>query len=142
MLFSLLIYEICNSFFRTFNCAPIPHFLDTAEGLGKKKQRPGRSVLTQGRHRWSTACVMLGPHKIQILSLCTCVCMWIRHIYTHTYGLPSRLSSKESASNAGDLGSVPGSGRSPGKGKGSPLQCSRLGKPSILAQKRLEGYSL
>ena len=33
---------------------------------------------------------------------------------------------KESACNAGDLGSVPGSGRSPGEGKGYPLQCSGL----------------
>ena len=33
---------------------------------------------------------------------------------------------KESARNAGDLGSIPGSGRSPGEGKGYPLQCSGL----------------
>ena len=34
--------------------------------------------------------------------------------------------------NAGDLrdaGSIPGSGRSPGEGYGSPLQCSRLENP-------------
>ena len=31
---------------------------------------------------------------------------------------------KESASNAGDPGSIPGSGRSPGEGKGYPLQYS------------------
>ena len=30
--------------------------------------------------------------------------------------------SKESACNAGDLGSIPGSGRSPGEGNGNPLQ--------------------
>ena len=29
---------------------------------------------------------------------------------------------KEPASNAGDLGSIPGLGRSPGEGKGYPLQ--------------------
>ena len=34
--------------------------------------------------------------------------------------------SKESACNAGHPGSIPGSGRSPGKGNGNPLQCSRL----------------
>ena len=37
--------------------------------------------------------------------------------------------SKESACNAGDLGSVPGSGRSPGEGNGNPLQDSCLGNP-------------
>ena len=33
---------------------------------------------------------------------------------------------KESASNAGDPGSIPGSGRSPGEGTGNPLQYSCL----------------
>ncbi|CAN0551950.1 unnamed protein product, partial [Rangifer tarandus platyrhynchus] len=37
--------------------------------------------------------------------------------------------SKESAFNSGDLGSVPGSGRSPREGKGNPLQYSCLGNP-------------
>ena len=36
------------------------------------------------------------------------------------------LASKESSCNAGDLGSIPGLGRSPGEGKGSPLQYSAL----------------
>ena len=36
---------------------------------------------------------------------------------------------KESACNAGDLGSIPGSGRSPGEGNGNPLQCSYLENP-------------
>ena len=37
--------------------------------------------------------------------------------------------SKESARNAGGLGSIPGSGRSPGEGNGNPLQYSRLENP-------------
>ena len=37
--------------------------------------------------------------------------------------------SKESACNAGDLGLIPGSGRSPGEGNGSPLQYSCLENP-------------
>ena len=35
-------------------------------------------------------------------------------------------AGKESASNAGDLGLIPGLGRSPGEGKGIPLQYSGL----------------
>ena len=31
--------------------------------------------------------------------------------------------------NAGDADSIPGSGRSPGKGNSNPLQYSRLGNP-------------
>ena len=44
-------------------------------------------------------------------------------------GLPWWLSGKESACNAGDSGSIPGSGRSPGEGNGHPLQYSCLGSP-------------
>ena len=41
-------------------------------------------------------------------------------------GLPHRSTSKESACNAGDPGSIPGLGRSPGEGKGYSLQSSGL----------------
>ena len=42
------------------------------------------------------------------------------------YSVPDSLVGKESACNAGDSGSIPGSGRSLGEGKGYPLQCSGL----------------
>ena len=41
-------------------------------------------------------------------------------------GFPCGSAGKESACNAGDLGSIPGLGRSPGEGKGYPLQYSGL----------------
>ena len=44
-------------------------------------------------------------------------------------GFRDGTATKESAWNAGDTGSVPGSGRSPRGGNGSPLQCSCLGNP-------------
>ena len=37
---------------------------------------------------------------------------------------PDGSDGKESACNAGNLGSIPGSGRSPGEGNGNPLQYS------------------
>ena len=43
-----------------------------------------------------------------------------------TGGFPGGSAGKESICNAGDLGSIPGWGRSPGKGNGYPLQCSGL----------------
>ena len=43
--------------------------------------------------------------------------------------LPLGLSGEESACSAGDMGSIPGSGRSPGGGNGSPLQHSFLENP-------------
>ena len=41
-------------------------------------------------------------------------------------GFPESSVGKESACNAGDLGCIPGLGRSPGEGKGYPLQYSVL----------------
>ena len=41
-------------------------------------------------------------------------------------GFPCGSASKESACNAGDLGSIPGLGRSPGEGNGYLLQYSGL----------------
>ena len=43
-------------------------------------------------------------------------------------GLPWWLNGKVSTCNAGDLGSIPGSERSPGEGSGNPLQYSCLGE--------------
>ena len=37
-------------------------------------------------------------------------------------GFPFGSAGKESACNAGDMGSIPGLGRSPGEGKGYPVQ--------------------
>ena len=45
------------------------------------------------------------------------------------YYLPGSSDSKASACNAGDLGSIPGSGRSPGEGNGNALQYSCLENP-------------
>ena len=47
-----------------------------------------------------------------------CVCVYI--------GFPGDSDSKEYACNAGDLGSVAGSGRSPEEGNGNTLQYSCL----------------
>ena len=46
---------------------------------------------------------------------------------------------KESACNAGDLGSIPGLGKSPGEGNGNPLQYPCLEKSH--GQRSLGGYS-
>ena len=44
-------------------------------------------------------------------------------------GFPRRSFGKESVCNAGDPGSIPASGRSPGEGNGNPLQYSCLENP-------------
>ena len=54
------------------------------------------------------------------------------HIHIYIYititksGFPGGSDSKESAYNVGDLGSIPGLGRTPGEGNGNPLQYSCL----------------
>ena len=47
----------------------------------------------------------------------------------HILGFPGGSDSKESTCNVGDLGSIPGSGRSLGGGHGNPLQYSGLENP-------------
>ena len=44
-------------------------------------------------------------------------------------GFPGGSEVKASACNVGNLGSIPGSGRSPGEGNGKPLQYSCLENP-------------
>ena len=44
-------------------------------------------------------------------------------------GFPGGSKVKASACNVGDLGLIPGSGRSPGEGNGNPLQYSFLENP-------------
>ena len=62
-------------------------------------------------------------------------CKWLRWMPTHTencvignkpQAFPHSSVGKESTCSEGDLGSIPGLRRSPGKGKGYPLQCSGL----------------
>ena len=52
--------------------------------------------------------------------------------------LPWWLSGKESTCHVGEVGSTPGSGRSPGGGTGNPLQCSCLENPMDRGAWRLQ----
>ena len=45
------------------------------------------------------------------------------------HDFPDGSDTKASAYNAGDSGSIPGLGRSPGEGNGTPLRCSCLENP-------------
>ena len=51
------------------------------------------------------------------------------HMYTYG-GFPGSSDGNESACSVGDLGLIPGLGRSPGEGNGNPLQYSCLGNPT------------
>ena len=64
----------------------------------------------------------------------TLVCFWVKKILWRRDRLPTPVflnfpggsAGKESACNVADQGSIPGLGRSPGEGKGYPLQDSGL----------------
>ena len=47
-------------------------------------------------------------------------------MYSSIQGFPCGSANKESACSVGDLGSIPGLGRSSGEGNGYPLQYSGL----------------
>ena len=57
------------------------------------------------------------------------VLMFICLTLSNSKGFPGGSEVKASASDVGDLGSIPGSGRSPGEGNGNPLQYSCLENP-------------
>ena len=50
-------------------------------------------------------------------------------LYLYPWDFPGGLDGKASVYNVGDLGSIPGSGRSPGEGNGNPLQYYSLENP-------------
>ena len=50
----------------------------------------------------------------------------MKYLFIFTLGFPGGSEGKESAYNTGDLGSIPGSRRSPGVGNSNPLQYSCL----------------
>ena len=64
--------------------------------------------------------ISLGPTGIKRSQ---CLLLLSSKNYT---GFPGGSYGKDSASSAGDLGSIPGLRRSPGEGKGYPLQYSGL----------------
>ena len=68
--------------------------------------------------------VALGSTSSKVVFFCS----W--HTVRNTMGFPDGSASKDSACNAGDIGSVPGSRRSSGEGNDNPFQYSCLGNPT------------
>ena len=68
----------------------------------------------------------LGPHSFTFSRVSY---TWNPTSVVFSQGFPHGSNGKESAHNARDLGSIPGLGRSPGEGNGTPLQYSFLENP-------------
>ena len=77
----------------------------------------------------SSMCYTVGPCWLSILNMAMWTCP----------SFPGDSEGKESASHEGNLGSIPGLGRSPGGGHGNPFQYSCLESPH--GERSLVGYS-
>ena len=64
---------------------------------------------------------------------------WLKNYLWYQKGLPRWQWLKNPSTDTGDTGSIPGSGRTPGRGNGNPLQHSWLKNP--MDQRNLVGYS-
>ena len=98
---------------------------------GKGEQREKRHSLCVNSPRCSVSTMLsLTPtpkhtSHIPMTQVCTHT-----HVHIHTcLGFPGGSVVKNLPVNAGDMGSIPGSGRSPGKQNGKRLQYSCLGDP-------------
>ena len=79
-------------------------------------------ILKSSQYCTATFC-LLALNESLMTKLMLNVC---RHLHSSTMVFPGGSGGKESAGNAGDLGWIPRWGRSPGEGKGYPLQDSCL----------------
>ena len=75
---------------------------------------------------WRIPCTLHGVEKSQTGSGSGKIFLFLERLGFPGGSFPGGSEVKESAWNAGDLGSIPELGRSPGKGNGNPFQYSFL----------------
>ena len=75
-----------------------------------------------------TIAVVLGWYKSCPYKMVTLKYKCVYSDFSTNQGPPGGSAGKESTCNVGNLGSIPGLGRSPGEGKSYPLQYSSLKK--------------
>ena len=124
---------VCGMSHASFTCYQVcmEHFLcvcgtRTAFGGSRGKQiwfllRPNTSMNISSCLRWAKINMDHCLHRA-CFQLVGTECRDKQHIL----GFPGDSDCKEFACSAGDLGSIPGSGRSPGEGNGNPFQYSCL----------------
>ena len=92
-------------------------FLPIPDGLSLKKKN---SIVS-----WEYKMLLRGG--VIWLESCVCVCVDV----LMPTGFPGGSEVKASACNAGDLGSIPGSGRYPGEGNGNPPMEQQTGSKLV-----------
>jgi len=85
-----------------------------------------KSVYVPGilKHKRKSEFQKHGLCNVEMWPYCFFFSLW--RILSISRGFPCGSAGKKSTCNVGDLGLIPGLGRSPGKGKGYPLQYSGL----------------
>ena len=95
----------------------------------RSKKEPGLSSCSMGEAQgWG----VLGGGADVVVELCVTdpKRQWLqKRKVPFSVSFPGGSGGKASACSAGDPGSIPGSGRSPGEGNGNPLQYSCLENP-------------
>ena len=126
--------------------------LSNLPSLSLQTNKVGKNI-TEGNNRWTKASLFFffGLNKVSYscpfnyktylrkLLLWSCPVIHLCFTKIPTVSFSDGVDGKESACNAGDLGSIPGLGRCPGGGHGNPLQCSCL--ENHHGQRSLVGYS-
>ena len=115
--------------------------IGSVPGLGRppwtRKWHPtaGFSCLENSLHRGASWATVHGVTKSQT---------WLKQlsIHAYTYACPGGSDGTESTCNAEDMGSIPGSGRSPGEGNGYPLQYYHLENSMDRGTDRLQSWDL
>ena len=79
--------------------------------------------------RAGSLALLLKPAPRPVLHLLLFLLLVFGLMYGNPCGFPGGSVVKNPPAKAGDTGSIPGLGRSPGGGNGNPLQCSCLGTP-------------
>ena len=111
-----------------------PKYWSFSFNISPTNENPG---LTSFRMDWLDLLAVQGTlksllqHHSSKASILWCSVFFIVQL-SHTYtgrGFPGTSDGKASACNAGDPGSIPELGRSPGEGNGNPLQHSFLENP-------------
>ena len=131
--FTFLYVFLSLSIFSTYSFF-LPVCLSIHPSISKQPTSMGRIDFHKGIDL-SPSLTLLWDHSQSSLSLES---LWLPMLkespyiflsWSYSYRFPNGSEGKESACNAGDTGSIPESGRSPGGGNGNPLQYSCLGNP-------------
>ena len=84
-------------------------------------------TITHLKNKWTSSTLIVGRCSL-LLFLHALIVLFL--LSNRILGFPGSSDGKETACSAGDLGSIPGVGRSPGEGNGNPLQYSGLENPT------------